>query len=157
MAKINFERIADVGEAAFVQDGYRGLNWDNFYAEDASIASEGILNVIHSGRASAFNDLGRTAVFQSPDNEDDFDFNGGYFASSEPDGLRVRVVGYDDGKKVATKLLILDTDQEFVRFGPHFDGINKVTFTPSGGTDADPNDNIPPTQTCLVDDLFIDF
>src|SRR5215204_724193 len=113
MPKITFERIADVGEADFVPDGYRGLNWDNFYAEDASIASEGILNVIHSGRAAAFNSFGDPAGFKSPDRDDDFDLNSGYFASSQDSDLRIRVFGYDDGERVAKQVFLLDPKQEF--------------------------------------------
>ncbi len=157
MAIIKFEGIANVNEAAFVPNGYRGLNWDNFLAEDVSIASGGILAVIHSGRASGFNGFGEPAGFKSPDNADDFDLDGGFFAASQSNGLKVRVFGYDDGEKVAKKTLVLDPEQEFVVFGNEFNDIDEVKFRAKGGTDPDPNDGQGPTTVFAVDDFLIDF
>ena len=133
------------------------MNWDNFFAENDSIASEGILNVIHSGRASAFNGFGDPAGFKSPDRDDDFDLNSGYFAASTNNDLKVKVFGFDDGEKVATQVLILDPTQEFVTFSSQFDDIDEVKFKAKGGTDPNPDDGQPATTVFAVDDLFIDF
>jgi hypothetical protein len=66
------------------------LNWDNFFAENDSIGQgSGLVAVIHSGRASAFNGFGDPAGFQSSDRADDFDLNSGYFASSLAHNLSV--------------------------------------------------------------------
>ena len=157
MAVIKFEGIADVGEAAFIPNGYRNLNWDNFLAEDISIAGGGILDVIHSGRASGFNGFGDPAGFKSPDNADDFDLDGGFFASGQTNGLKVKVVGFDDGERVATKTFVLDPEQEFVAFGRKFNDIDEVKFKAKGGTDPDPNDGEDPSTVFAVDDLLIDF
>jgi len=55
----------------------------------------------------------------------------------------VKVAGFDDGERVATKVLLLDPEQEFVTFGRRFNDIDEVKIKASGGTDADPNDNYP--------------
>jgi hypothetical protein len=157
MAIIKFEGIAADGESRLVPDGYRGLNWDNFGAENDSIALDGILNVIHSGRAAAFNNFGDPAGFKSPDRADDFDLNSGYFASSEDSGLRIRVFGYDDGERVAKQVFLLDPTQEFITFSSQFDDIDEVKFKAKGGTDPNPDDGQPATTVFAVDDLFIDF
>ena len=156
MAIISFENIAGDNDIVAIPDGYRHFLWNNFWAWDDEVnPNSGAYSVIHSGEASAFNKDEKQANFKSPDRNDDFDLNSGYFASFLTPDLQVRVVGYDDGKKVATKLLILDTDQEFVRFGPNFDDIDKVTFAASGGTDPNPSDDFPPIHIFGVDDLFL--
>ena len=97
------------------------------------------------------------AGFKSPDRDDDFDLNNGYFTAFNANDLKVKVFGFDDGERVAKKVLLLDTEREFVTFGRQFDDIDEVRFMAKGGTDADPNDNISLTQSFAVDDLFIDF
>ena len=158
MAIISFEKIADDFESTPVLDGYRKLNWDNFYAENDSIAAgTGIGAAIHSGRAAAFNAFGEPAGFASFDNADNFDLNSGFFSSSTNNGLKIRVFGFDDGERVATKSFFLDPEQEFVAFSSKFNDIDEVRFKAKGGTDPNPDDGQPATTVFGVDDLFIDF
>src|SRR5215203_2377772 len=125
MAVISFEKIAANDLAAEVPDGFRRLDWDHFLAMEGSAleARFGITNAVRTGEAAALNDFGESAGFESPDRDDDFDLNNGYFtafnAADFP--VNVKIVGLDDGKKVAAKVLVLDADQEFVRFGAQFD------------------------------------
>jgi hypothetical protein len=67
------------------------------------------------------------------------------------------VFGFDDGERVAKKVLVLDPEREFVQFGAQFDDIDEVRFTTKGGTDATPNDGVGVSRSFLMDDLFIDF
>jgi hypothetical protein len=67
------------------------------------------------------------------------------------------VFGFDDGKKVATQVLILDPTQEFVTFSSQFDDIDEVKFKAKGGTDLNPDDGQPATTVFAVDDLFLNF
>jgi len=87
----------------------------------------------------------------------DFDPNRGYFAAINGEDLNVKVVGFDDGERVASKVFTLDPKQELVTFGSDFDGIDKVKFTARGGTDADPDDMVALHRLFLVDDLFLNF
>ena len=66
-------------------------------------------------------------------------------------------MGFDDGERVAKKVLTLDPDREFVKFGAQFDDIDEVRFVGKGGTDADPNDTLALTQFFIMDDLSINF
>src|SRR5215207_6229956 len=111
-------------------------------------------NAIHSGEAAAANRKQNLFVFKSADRFDDFDLNNDYFTTLSATDLKVKVFGFDDREKVATKVLTLDTDREFIRFGAQFDDIDAVRVTAKGGTDADPNDGIRATQFYAVDDLF---
>src|SRR5215204_2950900 len=144
MAFISFENIAGDGKLKKVPDGFRKLDWNNFIAVDDDYleARIGNTNAIRTGEEVAFT-VKRSTGFRSPDRDDDFDLNNGYFTSLGAEDLSFKVLGFDDGEKVATKVLTLDTEREFVRFGAQFDGIDEVRFKASG--------------IFAVDDLFIDF
>jgi hypothetical protein len=128
--------------------------------EAAAFTFEAVIinsNAIRTGEVATSNGFEKPAGFKSSDRHDNFDFNNGYFTAFNTEDLKVKVVGFDDGERVARKVLLLDTDREFVRFGPLFDDIDEVRFTTKGGTDPDPN-TFPPLQRSFgVDDLFIDF
>ena len=111
MAIISFENITPDGSIADVPDGFRKLDWDNFVAVDDKFLERAIgnTNAVRTGEAAAFNVPGETASFKSADRDDDFDLNSGYFtAINQADGiandLQIKFVGFDDGKKVATKV-----------------------------------------------------
>ena len=158
MATIKFEDIAPDGDAAKIPDGYKGLTWLNFWAiDDDFYPNSGFDNVIESGSAAGTNaDENKPGIFRSDARNNDFDLNSGFFAGGFNDDLEVTVAGYDNGDKVAQKLLTLDQDQEFVRFGRKFDDIDKVAISSSGGTDADPNDD-GSGPFFAVDDISISF
>ena len=71
--------------------------------------------------------------------------------------LKVKVFGFDDGERVATKVFLLDPTLESITFGQKFNDIDEVKITSKGGTDPDPNDDIPLTDFFFVDDLFLHF
>ena len=80
MAIINFENIVDDDEVEDIPDGYRNLNWKNFWAWDDDIfPGPGFGNVLHSGEAVASNsfenDKAERASFKSADPRDEFDLN----------------------------------------------------------------------------------
>ena len=56
MAIISFEKLAGNNQVEEVPDGFRRLNWDNFFAIDAVELEEGLgnTNAIRSGEAAAF-------------------------------------------------------------------------------------------------------
>ena len=144
MAVISFENIAGNNQVEEVPDGFRNLDWDNFIAVDDKFLERAIgnTNAIRTGEAAAFTEE-RRASFESPDRDDDFDLNNGYFTALNANNLRVQVFGFDDGERVAKKVLTLDTDREFVRFGAQFDDIDEVRFTTR--------------EIFGIDDLFIGF
>src|SRR5215208_816510 len=113
MAIISFENLADDGEFAVVPDGFRRLNWDNFIAIDANYFDDkggGIAtNAIHTGEAAGYSAGGRVLSFESPNRDDDFDLNNGYFTAVVGTGstndATVKVFGFDDSERVAKKVL----------------------------------------------------
>ena len=133
MAKIDFENIAAPNQGIILQDGYEGLNWDNLAAFGNVLLDEiNSSDAIRSGEAAAVTDLrllDLSSGFESPDRDDNFDFNSGYFTAIGTNDLRVKVVGFDDGERVAKKVLTLEANQEFVRFGREFNDIDEVRFT----------------------------
>src|SRR5215217_4688835 len=112
MAIISFEKLAPDGRAALVPDGFRKLDWDGFAAVDDELLEiiSGNTNAIRTGEAAAFSRDENSAGFQSPDRDDDFDLNNGYFTAAVTTDLTVKVFGFDDGERVAKKVLVLDTD-----------------------------------------------
>ena len=163
MAKISFENIVSDGDNFRIDtqfpDGYQNLNWPNFYVLDDDLLKEmvGNRNGIRIGEAAAFTNLEPSAEIQSLDQDDDFDLNSGFFTALNANDLTVKVLGFDDGERVAKKVLTLDPDREFVKFGAQFDDIDEVRFVGKGGTDADPNDTLALTQFFIMDDLSINF
>ena len=159
MAKISFENIVGDGDNYPPQNPYRGLDWDNFTVIDDDLLKDTVGNrhAIRTGEAAAFNDFKQPASFKSPDQTDNFDLNSGHFTAFNANDLTVKVFGFDDGERVAKQVLTLDPEREFVKFGAQFDDIDEVKFTPSGGTDPNPDDGQPLTHVFAVDDLFIDF
>jgi hypothetical protein len=144
MPIITFENIVGDADAEEVPDGYRDFIWKNFTAVDDEVyKNTGINNVIHSGEAAVYNGFAKPAGFKSPDRDDDFDFNSGFFAAAFINDLTVKVVGFNDGERVAKKVFAVTMSQEFVTFGPRFDDIDEVRITATG--------------IFATDDLFIDF
>ena len=155
MAIINFENIVGDDEVAEIPDGYRDLNWKNVWAiDDELLENANFPNAIHSGEAAAYNILADPIGIKSPDRDDDFGLNSGFFTAAFLNDLKVTVIGFDDGERVARKVFTLDTSQEFVTFGPKFDDIDKVMIQARGS--PDPGDISSP-QIVVVDDLFLNF
>ena len=159
MAIISFENLVEAGSTfALVPDGYRHLDWDFVAVDVTKNLVPWFKSAVHSGEGVAYYDQSRgpTADFKSPDRDDDFDFNSGYFTAFNANDLKVKVFGYDDGERVAKKVFLLDPDQEFVRFGPQFDDIDEIIIKATGGTLDDVTEGSL-EHTFAVDDLFIDF
>ena len=131
MARISFENIVGDNDVGVVPDGFANLDWDNFFAIDderLERASGGNTDAIRTGEAVAFSE-NPVASFKSFDRADDFDLDNGYFTALFENDVRVKVLGFDDGERVAKKVLTLETNQEFVRFGREFNNIDEVKFT----------------------------
>ncbi|KLK91311.1 hypothetical protein AA309_20850 [Microvirga vignae] len=134
---IDFEGIAPEGGTAEIQDGYKGLNWDNFWAQDDSqFAASGYNNVINSPDSAGYDAFANGASFSSPDPDEDFDLVSGYFAAAWNNDLVVTIQGFDDGVLVGTKVVTLDPTKTFIEFGDEFESIDEVRIDGAGGTNA---------------------
>src|SRR5829696_7702147 len=113
MAIISFEDLVPGDDfLARVPNGFRNLNWNKFLAVEAAEifpSDEFFRDAIHSGEAFAINGFGeKLSGFQSADRDNDFDLNSGYFTAAYANDLQVKVIGFDNGKKVAMKSFDLD-------------------------------------------------
>jgi len=138
MAKISFEDIVGDNDVGVVPDGFSNLDWDNFFAIDDERLERatGNTDAIRTGEAVAFSE-DAVASFKSFDRADDFDLDNGYFTALFENDVRVKVFGFDDGERVAKKVLTLETNREFIRFGREFNDIDEVRFTADGAFGID--------------------
>ena len=123
-----------VGE---VLDGYAGLDWDAFYAEDPAIALAGFEDTgYHNGVVSplnaVYNGAARDATVSSAGN---FDFDSVWLTGAWRDGLKITVSGYDDGELKYKETVTVDHD-EATLFNFDFDDIDQLVFSSKGGTNA---------------------
>src|SRR5215203_3137427 len=112
MAIISFENLVEAGSKdsfALIPDGYRHLDWDFVAIDVSKLPGIWFERAVHSGEGVAYYDptSAPTAGFKSPDRDDDFDFNSGYFTAYNATDLKVKVFGYDDGERVAKKVFLL--------------------------------------------------
>ena len=126
-----------------VPDGFRKLDWNDFFAVDDEFleALVGNTNAIRTGEAAglimrtvdrpASNLLIGTMISIST-------------AATSPRSTQTILGSRCSGSMMARGLprrfLSSTRTQEFVRFGAQFDDIDEVRFTAKGGTDPDPND-----------------
>lgn len=83
-----------------------------------------------SGAVAVFNDNGRPAEFSS---ENPITFVSAYLTAVWSDGLEITVNGYlDEGLVKSMTVTVTPTASQLFSFD--FKGVNRVTFTPSGGT-----------------------
>ncbi len=114
---------------------YAGLTWKNFYsmnvpAQYASGYSTGYLAGMVSAPFVAYNLNGDVAEFSA---NAPFTFVSASLASAWLDSLEVTVEGYLDSELVATSTVkVSPTAAQLFTF--NYKGVNKVVFTPSGGT-----------------------
>ena len=118
MAVISFENIVDEiageSETRKVPDGYRNLEWHSFSAGDDEFFDKflGNSNVIRTGEAAGFGrggDIDRILPgFESPDLDDDFDLNNGYFTlySSSANNLKFKVFGLMMARGLTRRFLV---------------------------------------------------
>ncbi len=118
-----------------VPPGYGGLEWKNFSSmhvatDYGKAALTGYVTGMVSPEFVVYNDNGMPAEFSS---DKPFTFVSACLTAAWLDGLDVAVEGYLDEKLVETMTVkVSPTASQLFTFD--FKGVNRVTFTPSGGT-----------------------
>ncbi|BAZ65488.1 MAG: PEP-CTERM sorting domain-containing protein [Pelatocladus maniniholoensis HA4357-MV3] len=125
------------GSQNTIDNGYAGLNWENFYHLDTtSFVPSGYVNGTVSPKNVAYNGFGEPAVISTVDNI--FDFNSTYLTSAWNDDLTVLVEGYTggiSGDKKYSQTVVVNTKTPTL-FTFDFLGIDSLKFTSSGGNNA---------------------
>jgi hypothetical protein len=130
-AVITFDSLPGALEP--VPDGYSGLSWTNVFALNGITYSgnpSGYQAGVVSSPIVAFNSAGVPAEFSS---ETTFNFVSAYLTSAWRDGLQVLVEGFD-GATLLYSSTVFPSATSPTNFLFNFNGVNRVRFTPSGGT-----------------------
>jgi hypothetical protein len=131
-----------------LQNGYDGLNWDNFYVVNGNTMEPncGYKHGIVSGENVAFNAYGNIASLSDAL----FTFNGANLTGAWNDGLSIDVNGYKNGSLLYSKTVIVNTDApKWCDF--NFIGIDNLSFNSYGGT---PHPNLIGVGTHFAMDNF---
>jgi hypothetical protein len=125
-----------------IPDGYDGFHWHGMgVSSGTQTPTSGYAHVSNAGSMVGFtysgDNVGAPGWFSS---DRDFDLKSGTFAAAWNNGLHVKIVGFDDGVKVAVLKTVLDTTATEITFDSSFDSIDKVRFSTHGGVDANPED-----------------
>jgi hypothetical protein len=128
---INFDDIPENP----IANGYQGFNWDNFYALNAvtfGIQPSGYRNGMVSPVNVAFNPFGSPASVSS---SNPFTFNSVFLTGAWNDNLTIQVQGFLGTTEQYNQTVVASAFSPTL-FTFDFTGIDKVTFTSSGGTNA---------------------
>ncbi len=116
-----------------IGNGYGGLQWSNFYSQDAvSLPSSGYKFGMVSERVIAYNGGGSPASISS---NTDFRLLSGYLTGAWNNGLTVTVQGYNNSTLIFTQNFVVPTTAPtLVSFNNAF--VDSVVFSSGGGTPA---------------------
>lgn len=115
---------------AHIDNGYGGLDWDNFNVEIPYYDS-GYRHGLVSGSYVAYNGSGTQATVSGSA----FNFEGVYLTGAWNNGLNVTVSGFLDGNMLYSKTVTVNSYQP-TWFAFNYTGIDKLTFDSFGGVDA---------------------
>ena len=134
---LTFDDIGAIANIGTVPDGYGGLDWDNMaYKNRNASLGTGYDNGTVSGDYVAFNYYANVATVSNGL----FDFNGAYLTAAWNTGLSIEIVGLVNGVQAYIQTVIVDTTGP-TWFDFNFLGVDSLSFSSFGGTDANSNDN----------------
>jgi hypothetical protein len=134
LSTLTFDDVATPGGLAHLST-YGGLNWDNTGVINTTLFpyASGYQNADTSGTNVAYNEFASVAAASKGST---FDFIGANFTAAWNEGLQLTVDGWLGGSKVAglTRTITLNTSGPTSVYDFNFTGIDKLTFTSTGGT-----------------------
>jgi len=157
---ITFDDLTDNGVGTAINNGYAGLDWDNFKVIDTNTKDfppSGFVNGIVSGHNIAYNDLANSATISSSTG---FNLVDAYFTGAWNNGLQIDVFASSATDFFSTSFTVDSNGPKDIIF--NWNNITSVTFSSSGGTDAgfplsDPQfvmDNLTVTSTVPEPDAW---
>jgi hypothetical protein len=113
---------------------YGGFTWTNFTVQKnvPYLANSGFDNGVTSGDYTAYNTGARMGTIQAGKN---FELKSFSLTSAWRTGLNVLLKGYDNGNLIFSQLFVVNTTGPLLAV-LNWKGIDKLTFTSSGGTNA---------------------
>lgn len=135
---VTFDDIETINGFGTVENGYGGLNWDNFgFVNQIFHPGSGYENGLGSGDYTAFNWYAQPAEVTG----ESFDFDGALLTAAWNNELNILVEGFSEGVLAYSQEVIVNpSESSWFDFG--FTGVDTVRFTSSGGVDANPDDDI---------------
>ena len=135
---ITFDDLTFAGVFAPIANGYQGLNWTNFFAENTTLSANpsGYRNNVVSAPNVAFNGFGTAAAFSNGT----FTLNSFDLGAAWNNGLVVTLVGKLNGVTIDTASFTVNATGRAVLETLNWTGINEVDWSSAGGVPA----GIPP-------------
>ncbi len=151
---ITFDDHAGAGVGEAVENGYAGLNWENFYALNTvtyPTNPSGFENGVVSPDNVAYNGRARMATISS---STPFNLNSAYFTGGWRDNLTIRMFGYfDDVQQYTTSFQVDSTEPSLVTF--NWKNLDYVIFASFNGDEH--LGYIGTASIFVVDDLNVSF
>jgi outer membrane autotransporter protein len=155
---INFDNLPPpAAGGTLINNGYSGLNWNNFYTVDATTTTyrpSGYVNGVVSPNSVAFNGYGNPASFSVTTGA--FTLVSGYFTGAWNNGLTIEVTGLSHGQVVDSTSFVVNTS------GPtletfNWSGIDTVELVSSGGTLNPAFSGVGAGEHFALDNLTLNF
>jgi hypothetical protein len=128
---ITFDDVSNTSVVAKIENGYDGLDWNNFYVINRNVdPSTGYANGTVSGDYTAINGWGNAASCSDGNVDGNFNFNGAYLTSAWYGGNNITVDGLNNGTMIYSKTVTVNT-QDPTWFDFNFNGIDQLTFSSS--------------------------
>ena len=158
---LNFDDIDLASQYDSLPIGYAGLEWGGIMvhnyekASDPSLyAGTGYVNGRVSGENVTFNNAGQPQTIKTI-NGNSFNFVGAFLTSGYHLGMSITVDGYlNDVQLYSNTILVDNTSATWTKFD--FMGVNRLTFTPSGGLINVPLYTERPPHFVMDDFTFIE-
>ena len=134
-ALITFDDLSLESQAP-IPNGYRNINWNNAdiaLSTDPEIGASGMITVMISGNAAAFNERAN-ALTMTGVNGSRFTLYSGAFAALWSDNLQLQVVGYRSNTVIANNIYILQVFNVLYITFAGYSGLDSVVFSTSAGT-----------------------
>ena len=154
---ITFDELSETGSGSFIANGYQGLNWSNFFANNAILYTNQIHLVTgdYYGMVSASNVAsdyaGDPAEIDSAGTN--FNFVSAYLTGFINSNLNIQVQGFNGGTMLFNTTVVASaTSPTLVTF--NYLNIDRLTFSPSGGQ---PAFGAFPYEQFVMDNLTFEF
>ena len=129
---ISFDNLTDNGTGTAINNGYAGLNWDNFKVlNTTNFMPSGFVNSTLSAPNVAYNDQANPATISSSTGFNLVDAN---FAGAWNDGLQIDAIAFSNTTFYSTTFTVNSTGTTDIAF--NWNNITSVTFSSYSGTDA---------------------
>ncbi|CAF1486847.1 unnamed protein product [Adineta ricciae] len=134
-ALITFDDLS-LKSQELIPNGYRNINWDNAdiaLSSDPAIGGSGMVTVMISGNAAAFNERASALTIKGT-NGSRFTLYSGAFAAVWSDNLQLQVVGYRSNTIIANNIYTLQVfNVSYITFDG-YSRLDSVVFSTSAGT-----------------------